>query len=69
MFLSSSSSAEGRSDSLLMSLAPIAVLQMSKSVLNVKYLLLLSFLTAIKLYILGHIQGIVRVHYLKRDLF
>ena len=32
---------------------------MSKFVLNVKYLLLLSFLTAVKFYNLGHIQGIM----------
>ena len=36
--------------------------QMSKLVLNVKYLLLLSFLTVAKFYNLGHIQGIIRVH-------
>ena len=36
--------------------------RMSKLVLNVKYLLLLSFLTAAKFYNLGHIQGIIRVH-------
>ena len=34
----------------------------SKLVLNVKYLLLLSFLTAAEFYNLGHIQGIKRVH-------
>ena len=33
---------------------------MSKLVLNVKYLLLLSFLTAAEFYNLGHIQGIIR---------
>ena len=31
---------------------------MSKSVLNAKYLLLLSFLTVAEFYNLGHIQGI-----------
>ena len=31
-------------------------------VLNVKYLLLLSFLTAAKFFNLGHIQGLIRVH-------
>ena len=31
---------------------------MLKLVLNVKYLLLLSFLTVVKFYNLGHIQGI-----------
>ena len=36
--------------------------QMSKLVLNVKYLLLLSFLTATEFYNLGHIQGVIRVH-------
>ena len=36
--------------------------RMSKLVLNLKYLLLLSFLTAANFYNLGHIQGIVRVH-------
>ena len=40
---------------------------MSKLVLNVKYLLLLSFLTAAKFYNLGYIQGITRVHQLKKD--
>ena len=35
---------------------------MLKLVLNVKYLLLLSFLTAAKLYNLGQIQGVVRVN-------
>ena len=30
--------------------------------LNVKYLLLLSFLTAVEFYNLGHILGIIRVH-------
>ena len=34
---------------------------MLKLVLNVKYLLLLSFLTAAEFYNLGHIQGIIRV--------
>ena len=34
----------------------------SKLVLNVKYLLLLSFLTVPEFYTLGHIQGIIRVH-------
>ena len=34
---------------------------MSKLVLNVKYLLLLSFLTAAEVYNLRHIQGIIRV--------
>ena len=43
--------------------------QMSKLVLNVKYLLLLSFLTAAEFYNLGHIQGIMRVHQLKKDNF
>ena len=33
---------------------------MSKLVLNVKYLLLLCFLTAAKFYNLGHIQGIIK---------
>ena len=32
---------------------------MSKLVLNVKYLLLLSFLTSAEFYNLGHIQGII----------
>ena len=32
---------------------------MTKLVLNVKYLLLLSFLTMTKFYNLGHIQGII----------
>jgi hypothetical protein len=32
---------------------------MSKLVLNVKYLLLLYFLTAAEIYNLGHIQGII----------
>ena len=36
--------------------------RMSKLKLNVKYLLLLSFLTASEFYNLGHIQGIIRVH-------
>ena len=36
--------------------------RMSKLVLNVKYLLLLSFLTAAKFYNLGHIQGIIRYY-------
>ena len=35
--------------------------RMSKLVLNIKYLLLLSFLTAAEFYNLGHIQGIMRV--------
>ena len=35
--------------------------RMSKLVLNVKYLLLLSFLTAAEFYNLGHIQSIIRV--------
>ena len=35
---------------------------MSELVLNVKYLLLLSFLTEAEFYNLGHIQGIIRVH-------
>ena len=34
----------------------------SKLVLNVKYLLLLSFLTGAEFYNLGHIQGMIRVH-------
>ena len=46
-------------------LCPVHVIwtehRMSKLVLNVKYLLLLSFLTAAKFYNLGHIQGIIRV--------
>ena len=33
-----------------------------KLVLNVKYLLLLSFLTVAEFYNLGHIQGIMKVH-------
>ena len=37
-------------------------LRMSELVLNVKYLLSLSFLTAAEFYNLGHIQGIIRVH-------
>ena len=45
-----------------MYLCPVHVIwtahQMSKLVLNVKYLLLLYFLTAAKFYNLGHIQGI-----------
>ena len=36
--------------------------RISKLVLNVKCLLLLSFLSVAKLYNLGHIQGIIRVH-------
>ena len=36
--------------------------QMSKLVLNAKYLLLLSFLIAAMFYNLGHIQVIIRVH-------
>jgi len=36
--------------------------QMSKLVLNVKSLLLLSFLTVAEFYNLGHIQGIISVH-------
>ena len=36
--------------------------RMSKLVFNVKYLLLLSFLTVAEFYNLGHIQGIKRVH-------
>ena len=36
--------------------------QMSKLMLNVKYLLLLFFLTAAEFYNWGHIQGIIRVH-------
>ena len=36
--------------------------RMSKLVLNVKYLLLLSFLTVAEFYNLGYIQGITRVH-------
>ena len=43
--------------------------RMSKLELNVKYLLLLSFLTAAEFYNLGHIQGIMRVHQLKKDHF
>ena len=43
--------------------------RMSKLVLNVKDLLLLSFLTVAEFYNLGHIQGIIRVHQLKRDHF
>ena len=35
--------------------------EMLKLVLNVKYLLLLYFLTAAEFYHLGHIQGIIRV--------
>ena len=35
--------------------------------LNVKYLLLLYFLTVADFYNLGHIQGIIRVHKLKGD--
>ena len=50
----------------LVTLCPFHVIwterQMSKLVLNVKYLLLLSFSTAAKFYNLGHIQGIIRVH-------
>ena len=40
-----------------------------KLVLNVKYLLLLYFLIATEFYNLEHIQGIIRVYYLKRDHF
>ena len=40
---------------------------MSKLELNVKDLLLLSFLTVAEFYNLGHIQGIIRVSQLKRD--
>ena len=51
-------------------LCPVHVIwterRMSKLVLNVKYLLLLSFLTAVEFYNLRHIQGITR---LKRDHF
>ena len=36
--------------------------EMLKLVLNVKYLSLLSFLTAAEFYNLGHIQGIMRLH-------
>ena len=36
--------------------------RMSKLVLNVKYLLSLSFFTAVEFYNLGDIQGIIRVH-------
>ena len=36
--------------------------RISKLVLNVKCLLLLSFLTVAEFYNLGHIQGIIRVH-------
>ena len=36
--------------------------RMSKLALNVKYLLLFSFLTSAEFYNLGHIQGIIRVH-------
>ena len=47
-------------------LCPVHVIwtgrRMLKLVLNVKYLLLLSFLTAVEFYNLGHIQGIIRVH-------
>ena len=43
--------------------------RMLKLVLNVKYLLLLSFLTVTKFYNFEHIQGIIRVHLLKRDQF
>ena len=43
--------------------------RMSKLVLNVKYLLFLSFLTTAEFYNLGHVQGIIRVHYLTRDNF
>ena len=42
---------------------------MLKLVLNVKYLLFLSFLTAAEFCNLGHIQGIRRVPQLKRDKF
>ena len=42
---------------------------MSKLVLNVKNLLLLSFLTASEFYNLGRIQGIIRVPLLKIDNF
>ena len=42
---------------------------MSILVLNVKYLLLLSFLTVTEFYTLGHIPGIIRLHQLKRDHF
>ena len=35
---------------------------MSKLVLNVEYLLLLSFLIADEFYNFGHIQGIILVH-------
>ena len=41
----------------------------SKLVLNVKYFLLLFFLTAAEFYNLGHIQGIKSVRYLKRNHF
>ena len=47
-------------------LCPVHVIwtecRMSKLVLNVKYLLFLSFLTEAEFYNLGHIQGIIRVH-------
>ena len=40
--------------------------RMSKLMLNVKYMLLLSFLTAADFYNLGHIQGIIRdLYYFK----
>ena len=37
--------------------------RLSKLVLNVKYFLLLYFLTATEFYNFGHIQGIIRVHF------
>ena len=43
--------------------------RMSKLVLNVKYFLWLSFSTEAHFYNLGPIQGIKRVHQLKRDHF
>ena len=43
--------------------------RMSKLVLYVKYCYCYYFLTAAEFYNLGHIQGIIRVHYLKGDYF
>jgi hypothetical protein len=42
---------------------------MSKLVLNVKYLLLLSFLTLAESYILGHIQSFIKGALTQKRLF
>ena len=43
-------------------LCMVHVIWTERRMLNVKYLLLLSFLTAAEFYNLGHIQGIIRMH-------